>query len=66
MDERRHQLPTPVEPLPELDRSERMHVLRLARMVKGGQLWSYETKLHEEKEKLVVDWRNGGGAALCT
>lgn len=64
--ERRHQLPVPKEPLPELSKAERMHVLRLARLVKSGQLWKSELRLHEERGVLVADWSDDGGAALCT
>lgn len=61
-----HQLPTPTQPLPELNRDERRLAVRLMRMVKAGELWSYGVRRHEKREQLEVEWADDGGARLAT
>lgn len=60
-----HEVPPPTGPLPELDQDERRMALRLARMVKAGELFSYGMRRHDKEEKLQVTWSNDGGACLA-
>jgi hypothetical protein len=64
-DAQRHHLPKPTDPLPSLTAAEREQILRAARLVKAGRLTEARTKLHQKRQRLKLEWAEGGGGRLC-
>ena len=57
--------PSSIQPLPELEPSERLYAHKGLRLVKSGRLFEVRFRLHEKRGRLVASWSEDGDGTLC-
>jgi len=57
--------PSSIQPLPELEPSERLYAHKGLRLVKSGRLFEVRFRLHEKRGRLVTSWSEDGDGTLC-